>query len=76
MIELKMDPQRAGIMDTGIFVRAKGDDGKWHNADIAELDKDSLLVWLQSRGGSNRWAEDVIGILLGHGHLHPLEESK
>jgi len=55
---------------TGIFIRAKNPDGEWVSADIAVLDKPSLLRWLKSRGGENRWAEDVVGILLGHGHLH------
>lgn len=55
---------------TGIYVRAKNPDGEWKSVDIAVLDKPSLLRWLQSRGGDNRWAEDVVGILLGHGHLH------
>ena len=54
---------------TGVLVRAKMDD-RFINADIADLDKASLLTWLKSRGGDNRWAEDTVGILLGHGHLH------
>lgn len=76
-IELTPDPERVAREDlhglTGIFVRAKHE-GKWGNFDIAELDKPSLLAWLRSRGGDNRWAEDTVGIILGHGHLHSMEK--
>jgi hypothetical protein len=40
------------------------------------LDKESLLLWLRSRGGKNTYAEDVVGILLDHGHLNPLDAGK
>ena len=59
---------------TGIFIRAKGSEG-WDSFDIAVLDKPSLLAFLKSRGGDNRWAEDTVGILLGHGHLHRLPSN-
>lgn len=71
-------PWHTGIHDkdapwhTGIYVRAKTPTG-WDSVDIAILDKESLRVWLRSRGGDNPWAEDVVGILLGHGHLSPDE---
>lgn len=55
---------------TGIFVRAQHTTGKWESVDIVLLSKDSLLAWLKSRGGDNPYAEDVVGILFGHGHLH------
>ena len=68
---MKIDENRKGKFgETGIFVRAKDGD-RWTSVDIADLEKDSLLEWLKSRGGDNRWAEDVCGILMGHGHLHP-----
>ena len=57
------------LPETGIYVRAKRD-GKWESVDISELTAESLLQWLRSRDGDNPWAEDVVGILLGHGHLH------
>ena len=60
------------LIETSVFVRAKTPDG-WDSVDIATLDKSSLLSWLRSRGGDNRWAEDLVGILLGHGHLHPTD---
>jgi hypothetical protein len=61
---------------TGIFIRAKHPTtNKWMSVDIYVLQKDSLLAWLKSRGGDNRWAEDTVGILLGHGHLHEDEKK-
>jgi len=61
MSVLKVDAARAGLNgSTGIYVRALGIDGHWVNADIAELDKPSLVEWLRSR-------EDVAErALLGH----------
>lgn len=52
-----------------IPIRAQGDDTKYGTYDVAELDKRSLLEWLRSRGGVNSFAENVVGLLLGHGHL-------
>lgn len=68
-MNLKVDPERKQEFETGIFVRAQ-DDGAWVNTDISTLDKPSLLEWLRSRGGDNKWAENTVGILLGHGALH------
>ena len=67
--------QEAG---TGIYVRAKNTADRWDSLDIIHLDRVSLLVFLRSREvGHNPWAEDVCGLLLGHGHLHEhkLEEG-
>lgn len=67
-VELKVDPERQGYAlatSTGVLVRAKRE-GRWDNVDIVELDAASLLAWLRSRGGHNPWAENVVGILLGH----------
>lgn len=67
-MDLKFDPNRIEFDHaTGIFVRAINTEGRWDNADIAQLDKESLLEFLRSRGGQNEWAENVVGILLGHG---------
>ena len=69
--ELHVDPARYDpnmVTNTGIFVRAKFN-GHWLSVDIAHLDKESLLEWLRSRGGKNPWAEDTVGLLLGHGNL-------
>ncbi len=53
---------------TGVYVRAlRG--GIPASVDIAELDAPSLLRWLRSRGGENSWAENIVGLLLGHGPL-------
>jgi len=81
--EVKIDEQRyaeymehakpnttSEAMQTGIYVRAQRASGSWESADISTLDRNSLLEWLRSRGGNNVWAENVVGILLGHGHLH------
>lgn len=73
MTDLKVDPDRlsnlASEPGTGIWIRALHDD-RWGSYDIAALDKPSLLAWLKSRGGDNKIAEDMVGHLLGHGHLH------
>ena len=73
-MELKVDKKRWAEKDawgkTGIFVRALMSDNKWKSVDIVMLEKESLLKWLKSRDGNNPYAEDVVGILLGYGHLH------
>ncbi|OKH14872.1 hypothetical protein NIES592_08320 [Fischerella major NIES-592] len=56
--------------ETGIPIRAKLRDGGYEAADIGVLEKDSLPAFLRSRGGDNIWAENIVGILLGHGQLH------
>lgn len=66
--DLRVSKDRAGHYgETGILVRAKMPDERWGNADIADLDAESLLRWLRSRGGENGWAEAVVYMLLGHG---------
>lgn len=70
---MKIDPDRLlqeGEQATGIYIRAQGADGRYDAFDIVELDKASLLTWLRSRGGDNIWAENVIGLIMGHGPLH------
>jgi hypothetical protein len=79
IMELTFDKDRweAGeevYLPTGIYIRAKTPNGKYDTGDISMLDKDSLLVWLKSRGGDNVYAENCVGILLGHGHLHKYEQ--
>ena len=72
--DLHIDPQRAEMAEnfpkTGIFVRAKDQTGKHQSVDIALLNKASLLALLRSRGGQNEWAENTVGLLLGHGAFH------
>lgn len=73
-MDLQVDKSRTHLHEmTGIYVRAKHDD-KWGSYDIAELDKNSLHTFLRSRGGNNIWAENVVAILLGHGHFKENEE--
>ena len=69
-MKLKVDPKRIHEGGTGLCVRAELPSGGFGSADIVSLDKRSLLEWLRSRGGDNPLAEDVVGILLDHGHLH------
>ena len=66
MHEFKADPDRYEIPDfpeTGIPIRAKTPDGKWGNVDLAHLDAESLLAWLQTRP---QLAEATVFCLLGH----------
>lgn len=65
MDTLTVDPYRTGAPETGVYVRARSE-GKMGSHDIAHLDANSLLAWLRSRGGENAWAENTVGILLGH----------
>lgn len=51
---------------TGIFARATYK-GKWLSVDIYYLEKDSLYEFI--KGGANPWGDDIIGILLNHGHF-------
>jgi hypothetical protein len=54
---------------TGIFVRAQvPPDNRWTSVDIEVLDLPSLMTWLRSRGGDNKWAESTVALLLGHKH--------
>ena len=73
-MDLCVDATRVNLPETGIYVRALTGNpqfggGVWGSHDIAHLTRESLLVWLRSRGGENAWAENVVGILLGHGHI-------
>ena len=72
--DLHIDPERAVMADnlprTGAFVRAKDQTGKHQSVDITLLNKASLLALLRSRGGRNEWAENTVGLLLGHGPFH------
>ena len=71
-LELKVDELRqlrSDLGDTGIYVRAMDADGKIGTHDIILLDKESLLKFLRSSGGKNTMAENVVSILLCHGHI-------
>lgn len=61
-----VDPARAELAGTGIYLRARGPDGSWGSYDIAALNYASLIAWLRSRGGLNPLAESLVAILLGH----------
>jgi hypothetical protein len=65
------DPERAEEPEVGVFVRAKlpsedDDRPKFADVDVAHLTKNSLNVWLRSRGGHNPYAETLVEVLLGH----------
>jgi hypothetical protein len=62
--------ENKNLGSTRIFVRAQMPNGKYEAVDIVYLDAASLLAWLRSDGGRNELAENVIGILLGHGNIH------
>jgi hypothetical protein len=67
---LQIDNERRNQPETGINVRARNSLGGWEWIDVAALNKPSLLEWLKSKGGDNLYAENVVGILLGHGPFH------
>ena len=69
MNDLIVDESRINLPETGISIRAKFKD-KWGTYDIIHLTKKSLLGWLRMDGGGNKLAENCVGIVLGHGHLH------
>lgn len=65
--DLTADPARFGNYgETGIYVRAKGVNGVWDSFDIVDLDRESLLSFIRSRGENSAWCESIILILLGH----------
>ncbi len=67
-LSLKVDPERVGIIATGIFVRAKDPDGKSCSADIADLTADSLVNGLSSKSQSTpHLATQLLQTVLGHG---------
>lgn len=65
-MDLRIDPARTDLPQTGILVRAKATDGSWDSVDIVALDTESLLTWLRSRGDVSPWAEQTVMLLLGH----------
>lgn len=71
---LMVDPLRIYRPVTDIYVRARNGEA-WDSFDISALDRASLLRWLHSRGDCNPWAENVVGLLLGHVHLHDYPEE-
>lgn len=69
-LPLEIDPSRLPRDgETGIFVRAvqRGNAGdKFISCDIICLTRESLMRWLRSRGGDNRFAEECVALLLDH----------
>jgi len=64
---MKADPMRIGSheYDTGFFVRI--DDPTIMTIDVGELDRDSLVEWLRSRGEVSDWCMSFILRIMGHG---------
>lgn len=66
---MRRDETRLGLGKTGVYVRALTERDTWISCDVAHLSKQSLKQWL-CYGGDNRLAEDLCGVVLGHGRLH------
>ena len=51
-MDLKTAADREGALHeaTGLYVRSIGQDGRWGTYDMAELDRDSLVEFIRSRG--------------------------
>jgi len=70
-VPLRVEPlrweHREKFPGTGMFVRAVvPPDNRWESVDIEVLDLTSLMDWLRSRGGDNKWAENTVALMLGH----------
>ncbi len=72
--DLRIDPNRDDVPETGIFVRARDPsaEARWMSADIGRLDRASFLAWLRSRDtappdAGHAWRESVLLIVFGHG---------
>ncbi|QGJ88936.1 hypothetical protein PBI_TEAMOCIL_85 [Microbacterium phage Teamocil] len=64
---MRTDPERAALADaTGVYVRAQRPDDRWDSVDMAELDRESLIEFVKSRGPVTDWARDLVLLLLGH----------
>ena len=67
MMEYKVDPARMKRPETGIYIRATLN-GDWGRHDLAHLDRDSLVWWLDSKAGL---ARSTVLAFLGHNHVDP-----
>lgn len=69
-MHLRVDPKRRLAEPLsegcGFYTPAFDEHGHTCTAAIEELDKDSLVAWLQSRA-TREYVEDVVLVLLGHG---------
>jgi len=61
--DLVVDEKRTGLPSTGIYVRARGADGRWGNHDIAHLDEVSISLWID---GDLAKCRRTLLHLLGH----------
>lgn len=75
-MELHCDPMREDRYKnaTGIYVRARSIREGWGSFDIAQLDRDSVVVWARSRGPASPWAVNVILLLLRFPQAETIDE--
>lgn len=78
---LVYDPARLDQFSTRLVVQATRKVGKGtatyqEAVDIGALEEASLFTWLREGGGDNPRAENVVGVILGHGRLHPLPDDQ
>lgn len=73
---MKIDPTRIGGYEPlCIPIRALDPrTEQWGSFDVAKLDKESLIEWLSKR--DLNYVKDVVGILLGHGHITDKENNE
>jgi len=66
-MELKINPERINESEigglSGIYIRAMTPDGKWDNADLCQLDRESVIKWTKSRKNG---ALNALLIMLGY----------
>ena len=64
---MKVDPKRVDLPETGIYVRAQDDKGKWGAHDISHLDTESLRAWINSKKDKDyEFLTEVVLHILGH----------
>jgi len=65
--ELRCASDRMDLVDaTPIYVRALDPEGNMIAANLAQLDADSVIRWLRSKGEYSTIAEQTVLVLLGH----------
>jgi hypothetical protein len=64
---MEVDEKRLDFPSTGITVKARMPTGGWVNADINQLTRRSLQVWMRSELSPR--LENVLGAIMGHGRL-------
>jgi hypothetical protein len=66
-LKLLIDKERKKLPTyTGIYVRAMDEDGQVMTCEIEELDKESLISWIRSRGPVSNWAVETLLVVMGY----------